>query len=178
MTLIEKLSKEQRETAKKYLAQAADIVDKEETTAIAIAITDIGGASVMVHGDSNELIKGAANILRVVADELELSPDAVGEGVKKMLSQMAYPKGGGIDLEKEVKWIKTVKAPLIKDEKIRKAVRTWAEANDIEEASIQNNYCLAGKTDEDVTIIFAPPIFKDIGNADFYTIEELCGEEK
>lgn len=71
-----------------------------------------------------------------------------------------------------------LKDPLIKDEKVRRAVRAWAEANDIEEAGIQNNYCLASKEDEDVTIIFASPIFKDIDDTDFYTIAELCGEEE
>lgn len=88
------LSKKQREKAKKYLTYAADLVDEEATTAIAIAVTDIGGASVMVHGDSSELIKGAANILRVVADELDLSPDAVGEDVRMILERAKDSRKG------------------------------------------------------------------------------------
>lgn len=68
--------------------------------------------------------------------------------------------------------------PLIKDEKIRKAVRAWAEANNTEKVAIQNSYCLSAEGDEDETIIFASPVFRDIDDDDFRTIAELCGEDE
>ena len=40
------------------------------------------------------------------------------------------------------------KEPLIKDEKFRKAVRAWAEANNTEKVAIQNSYCLSAEGDE------------------------------
>lgn len=68
--------------------------------------------------------------------------------------------------------------PLIKDEKVRKAVRAWAEANNIERVSIQNNYCLSSEDGDDAEIVFVKPVFKDVDDEDFRTIAELCGEEK
>ena len=68
--------------------------------------------------------------------------------------------------------------PLIKDEKIRKAVRAWAEANNAGRVDIQNNYCLSTEDDTDIDIVFASPIFKDIDSNVSYTITELCGEEE
>ena len=68
--------------------------------------------------------------------------------------------------------------PLIKDERIRKAVRAWAEANNAERVAIQNGYCLSTEDDEDVEIVFATPVFEGIDDDDFYTIAELCGEEE
>lgn len=65
------------------------------------------------------------------------------------------------------------KEPLIKDEKIRKAVRAWAEANDIE----------AGLYDADTFSIGSDDNFISFNNgfADetrIYTIAELCGEDE
>lgn len=68
--------------------------------------------------------------------------------------------------------------PLIKGEKIRKAVRAWAEANNTERVAIQNNYCLSTEGDEDENIVFCIPIFKDIDDGVSYTITELCGDEE
>lgn len=65
--------------------------------------------------------------------------------------------------------------PLIKDDKIRKAVRAWAEANNAGRVDIQNNYCLSTVEDADEDIVFASPIFKDIDHNVSYTITELCG---
>lgn len=67
--------------------------------------------------------------------------------------------------------------PLIKDDKTRKAVRAWAEANNTERVAIQNSYCLSAEGDEIENIVFASPIFKDIDDNVSYTITELCGEE-
>ena len=63
--------------------------------------------------------------------------------------------------------------PLIKNEKIRKAVRAWAEANEIEACLYDaenfslntDGYCISFKTG------FA-------GKTKLYTIDELCGEEE
>ena len=68
--------------------------------------------------------------------------------------------------------------PLIKDDKIRKAVRAWAEANNTERVAIQNSYCLSAEGDENENIVFAFPFFKDIDYNVSYTITELCGEEE
>lgn len=68
--------------------------------------------------------------------------------------------------------------PLIKDDKIRKAVRAWAEANNAGRVAIQNNYCLSTEGDADEDIVFCIPIFKDLDHNVSYTITELCGEEE
>lgn len=68
--------------------------------------------------------------------------------------------------------------PLIKDDKIRKAVRAWAEANNAGRVDIQNNYCLSTVEDADMDIVFASPIFKELDHNVSYTITELCGEEE
>ena len=69
------------------------------------------------------------------------------------------------------------KEPLIKDKKIRKAVRAWAEANDITEINAASNgYELWGGID-DWCIHFGGNPFKDIKPLK-YTIAELCGEEE
>ena len=71
--------------------------------------------------------------------------------------------------------------PLIKDEKVRKAVREWAEVNSIKEAMYaerpDRSLCLlADMSDDDYNIGFVGwiPTLKD-GKS--YTIAELCGEE-
>ena len=75
--------------------------------------------------------------------------------------------------------------PLIKDEKIRKAVRAWAEAN-----GITNIYCYQYKRtcefacenlvlDRYATIRFIGDDIIDISlNSGTYTITDLCGEQK
>lgn len=68
--------------------------------------------------------------------------------------------------------------PLIKDDKIRKAVRAWAEANNVERVAIQSSYCLSTEGDADEDIVFCIPIFKDIDHNVSFTIAELCGEEE
>lgn len=71
----------------------------------------------------------------------------------------------------------TPKEPLIKDEKIRKAVRAWAEANDITEVNVASSgYELWGGID-DWCIHFGGNPFKNIKPLK-YTIDELCGEEE
>ena len=76
-------------------------------------------------------------------------------------------------------WFEEIKPaePLIKDKKIRKAVRAWAEANDITELNVASSgYELWGGID-DWCIHFGGNPFKDIKPLK-YTIAELCGEDE
>ena len=76
-------------------------------------------------------------------------------------------------------WFEEIKPaePLIKDEKIRKAVRAWAEANDITEINVSSSgYELWGGID-DWCIHFGGDPFKDIKPLK-YTIAKLCGEDE
>ena len=76
-------------------------------------------------------------------------------------------------------WFEEIKEPLIKYDKVRKAVRAWADVNSIERVFIQNNYCLSSKDDDSIEIVFARPVFKDyVNDGDFYDIDELCGVEE
>ena len=69
------------------------------------------------------------------------------------------------------------KYPLINDKKICKAVRAWAEANDITEINVASSgYELWGGID-DWCIQFGGNPFKAIKPLK-YTIKELCGEEE
>lgn len=72
------------------------------------------------------------------------------------------------------------KEPLIKDEKIRKAVRAWAEANEIETVEY-DEYWVSFRRD-DKTISFKDEDrclgFHGLENSRDYTIDELCGEEE
>lgn len=67
--------------------------------------------------------------------------------------------------------------PLIKDEKVRKAVRAWAEANGIDGCVCKEEiHCITFETERGMFISFenADPIPPE-GN---YTIAELCGKEE
>lgn len=67
--------------------------------------------------------------------------------------------------------------PLIKDERIRKAVRSWAEANKINKCKCSDEtHCITFETERGMFISFeyADPIPPE-GN---FTITELCGEEE
>ena len=71
--------------------------------------------------------------------------------------------------------------PLIKDEKIRKAVRAWADANDVLEVFIDRigdgTYIeLYDEDDGRRRISALRPAGLKTGEA--YTIDELCGEEE
>lgn len=77
-----------------------------------------------------------------------------------------------------------VEEPLIKDEKICKAIRAWAEANgydtvlyDKDKDCIYSPYG-SDKTDTSVSISFdLDGTFKELEHRHLYTITELCGEE-
>lgn len=75
--------------------------------------------------------------------------------------------------------------PLIKDEKIRKAVRAWAEANRVTEArysSCHDAECeFNARDDENKSIVFIgnfTEMNKELDYRTIYTIDELCGEEE
>lgn len=79
------------------------------------------------------------------------------------------------------------KEPLIKDEKIRKAVRAWAEANRVTEArysSCHDAECeFNARDDENKSIVFIGNFTEmnkelDYSGRTIYTIDELCGEEE
>ena len=72
--------------------------------------------------------------------------------------------------------------PLIKDEKIRRAVRAWAEVNLIKKAlyaeRADRSFCLLtdmGIDDYNIEFVGRIPTLND---GDDYTIAELCGEEE
>lgn len=70
------------------------------------------------------------------------------------------------------------KEPLIKNEKVRKAVRAWAEANKtITKVYVMNNgyEIYGGKTDSVINFETLP--FDHIEQG-VYTIKELCGDEE
>lgn len=68
--------------------------------------------------------------------------------------------------------------PLIKDEKIRKAVRAWAESLRLQEVyCASNGYEIYGGIDEWV-IQFEGEPFPFADKNKIYSIAELCGEEE
>lgn len=72
------------------------------------------------------------------------------------------------------------KAPLIKDEKARKAVRAWAEANDIEDGITylgDGEFRSYLNTTIDFAILVDEHRFDLLKKSEEYTIAELCGEE-
>lgn len=71
------------------------------------------------------------------------------------------------------------KEPLIKDEKIRKAVRAWAEANGfLDEIEVHGLTAGTRFSIENYDIEFLGYFIYDLEGNKTYTIEELCGEEK
>lgn len=73
----------------------------------------------------------------------------------------------------------TPKEPLIKDEKIRKAVRAWAEANEISQAQFDRYTSGFSASDDGHNILsmisFDGFVFMFV-DGKIYTIAELCGE--
>lgn len=70
--------------------------------------------------------------------------------------------------------------PLIKDKRVRKAVRAWAEVNSIKEAlyseKSDRSFCILtdmSDDDYDIDLVGWIPTLDDGG---IYTIAELCGE--
>ena len=67
--------------------------------------------------------------------------------------------------------------PLIKDGKIRKAVRAWAEANGAWLLVVVSDYRIE-ISQVDAEILFNDPVFKELPRDRQLTVSELCGEEK
>lgn len=67
------------------------------------------------------------------------------------------------------------KEPLIKDEKVRKAVRAWADVRGTYYLKKQSDYSLLGF---ECDISFTDKVFSDLEYLKEYTIAELCGEEE
>ena len=75
--------------------------------------------------------------------------------------------------------------PLIKDEKIRKAVRAWAELydNSVIRVHLGEDYVSLFKDEvngysSSVGIDLPPDVFRELIDTHYYTIDELCGEEE
>lgn len=75
--------------------------------------------------------------------------------------------------------------PLIKDEKIRKAIRAWAEANGVSELFSYEAvsgcpfwYIMAYRGEGGLTLDLWGEFPKELTNDKSYTIAELCGEEE
>ena len=68
--------------------------------------------------------------------------------------------------------------PLIKDEKIRKAVRAWAEANEITQVSYDAGWNAFRCTDFVVDFDYDFDRHDGLKDMESYTIAELCGEEE
>ena len=94
-------------------------------------------------------------------------------------------KGEKLTLKSLANSFDDVKEPLIKDEKIRKAVRAWAEANRVTEAgysSCHDAECeFNARDDGNKSIVFIGNFTEmneelDYSGRTIYTIEELCGE--
>ena len=66
--------------------------------------------------------------------------------------------------------------PLIKDEKIRKAVRAWAEAEKEDCYYGYNSEILINGSGDSIEFWCKP--FADLKAGEHYTISELCGEEE
>lgn len=68
--------------------------------------------------------------------------------------------------------------PLIKDEKIRKAVRAWADANEISQAQFDRYTSGFSASDDDHNLLsmisFDGFVFMFV-DGKYYTIDELCG---
>ena len=73
------------------------------------------------------------------------------------------------------------KEPLIKHEKIRKAVRAWAEANEISQVKFdRHTSALSGRDagNNFLSMISFDGFVFDCEDGEYYTIDELCGEEE
>ncbi len=130
---------------------------------------------------TRELFKKMTPEQRAVVDFLAENPK-VAEAFQELNQKLARQKV----IEGATKEAAQPAEPLIKDEKIRKAVRAWAEANSI----LKHNY---GCEDMDVVFDSAEHCFtwintsiqfneitglEELENGKKYTIAELCGEEE
>lgn len=78
--------------------------------------------------------------------------------------------------------LEDVKEPLIKDEKIRKAVRAWAEVNGVKQVIVEKDFSTytfyPADTDRVSISVWTEPSLSNLSKDKTYTIAELCGEEE
>lgn len=116
--------------------------------------------------------------------------ELVAHGAGKYITEFAVESEDGSEIatystiEELLEYWETYepKEPLIKDKKIRKAVRAWAEVNSIKEAMYaerpDRSLCLLmdmGEDDYNIDFVGWIPTLTD---GKTYTIAELCGEEE
>ena len=100
--------------------------------------------------------------------------------LNKVLAAIGYVDRLDDDSEREeLRWTKR-KEPLIKDKKIRKAVRAWAEAVGtnsayVEKGCYENNQFVLSDGLAEIHFRISTP--EEIKSYERYTITELCGEE-
>lgn len=95
------------------------------------------------------------------------------EGELALLKMIESSLPNGLNLWEEVK------EPLIKDEKIRKAVKAWAEANDFtNEIEVRSLNAGTRFSEGHWSIEFIGYFIYDLKIGSTYTIAELCGEEE
>ena len=80
-------------------------------------------------------------------------------------------------------WFEEIKPkePLIKDEKIRKAVRAWAEANKISQAQFNrytSGFSASDAGNNPLPMISFDGFVLNCEDGEYCTIDELCGEEE
>ena len=68
--------------------------------------------------------------------------------------------------------------PLIKDEKIRKAIRVWARLNVVKEVTFDEYWHSFRDMDMVISFLFSFRDFDCLEDGKTYTIAELCGEEE
>lgn len=66
--------------------------------------------------------------------------------------------------------------PLIKDKKIRKAVRAWADANNSTKMVFDGYHLASDENGNDIE--FSNSWAENVIHGEWYTIAELCGEEE
>lgn len=127
---------------------------------------------------------------RMIVEFLAENPK-VAEAFQELNQKLEKQKViGGAILDGDTEVTNTEpKEPLIKDEKIRKAVRAWAEANDYgkDEEYQYEDFSTGWKSwslehhqnGDDNEIHFNGGIdFRKMNHQGYYTIAELCGEEE
>lgn len=102
--------------------------------------------------------------------------------LNKVLAAIGYVDRLEDDSEREeLRWTKR-KDPLIKDKKIRKAVRAWAEANDIKYVAFdhyddENIYFIDRDYEPQIWFPNKSVLRNWLEDGAIYAIDELCGEE-
>lgn len=118
--------------------------------------------------------------------------ELVAHGAGKYITEFAVESEDGSEIatystiEELLEYWETYKPtePLIKDEKIRKAVRAWAEANNINSRHYYDNDMKFNSSEHELTWIDTTIQFNELGalegleDGKRYTIDELCGEEE